>query len=134
MKVVIDTNVLVSGAFFSGPPYEILVACATGNLQLVLSLDILAEYHRVGLRFLRTQSDVDFENLLGMLLRNAVILDNPSLKHPVCRDPDDDKFIACALGGHAEVIISGDKDLLEIADQIDIPIVTPRVFLNRYMA
>jgi putative PIN family toxin of toxin-antitoxin system len=124
VKVVIDTNVLVSGAFFSGPPYEILLACATGNLQLVLSLDILAEYHRAGLNFLHAHSDVDFEGLIGILLKNAVVLDRPGLKHPVCRDPDDDKFI---------VIISGDKDLLAVANTIEVPIVTPRDFLNRYM-
>ncbi len=133
MKVVIDANVLVSGAFFSGPPHEILLACTTGNLQLVISLDILKEYYRVGLKFLRTESDVDFENLLGMLLRTAVILDTACLKHPVCRDPDDDKFIACALGGSADVIISGDKDLLAVANTIKVPIVTPRDFLNRFM-
>ncbi len=133
MKVVIDTNVLVSGAFFSGPPYEILLACATGNLQLVLSLEILEEYRRAGLSFLHTHSDVDFEGLIGILLKNAVVLEKPGLKHPVCRDPDDDKFIACALGGSADVIISGDKDLLAVANMIEVPIVTPRNFLNRYM-
>ena len=133
MRVVIDTNVLVSGAFFSGPPHKILLACATGNLQLVLSLDILAEYRRAGLRFLCTHSDVDFESLIGILLRNAVILDSPILRHPICRDPDDDKFIACALGGSAAVIISGDKDLLAVTNTIEVPIVTPRDFLNRYM-
>jgi uncharacterized protein len=134
VKVVIDTNVLISGAFFSGLPNKILLACAAGNLQLILSLDILAEYRQAGLRFLRAHSDEDFEGLLGMLLRNAVIVDAPSLKHPICRDPDDDKFIACAWGGNAEVIISGDKDLLAVAEQLEIPVVTPREFLTRYMS
>ena len=52
MKVVGDTNVFLSGAFYFGPPHQILLACETGDLQLVLSRDILAEYHRAGSGFL----------------------------------------------------------------------------------
>ena len=48
MKVVLDTNVFVSGVFFCGPPYDILSAWRGGRLQLVVSAEILEEYRRVG--------------------------------------------------------------------------------------
>jgi predicted nucleic acid-binding protein len=48
MRVVLDTNVLVSGIFFKGPPMRILAAWATGRFELIASIDILAEYRRVG--------------------------------------------------------------------------------------
>ena len=50
MKVVLDTDVFVSGVFFSGPPFEILSAWRDGRLQLVVSAEILDEYRRVGER------------------------------------------------------------------------------------
>ena len=48
MRVVLDTNVLVSGVFFTGPPYRILRAWRDGQVQLVISAEIVDEYHRVG--------------------------------------------------------------------------------------
>lgn len=48
MKVVLDTNVFISGVFFSGPPYEVLNAWREGKIQLAISQEILREYWRVG--------------------------------------------------------------------------------------
>lgn len=53
MKAILDTNVFVSGVFFSGPPYQILKAWRDGNVQLVISTDILSEYIRVEKSFLK---------------------------------------------------------------------------------
>jgi len=48
MKVVLDTNVFISGVFFSGPPHQILKAWRDGEVQIVVSAQVLAEYQRVG--------------------------------------------------------------------------------------
>jgi uncharacterized protein len=133
VKVVVDTNVFVSGAFFFGPPYEILSACEAGVLQLVLSLDILAEYRRIGLGFLRTRSEVDYERLLDMHQANAVVVTASRLGRSVCRDPDDDKFLACAIAGNARIVVSGDKDLLATSGYAGITVLTPRKFVEQYL-
>jgi uncharacterized protein len=133
VKVVIDTNVLMSGAFFFGPPHKILLACATGDVQLVLSLSILAEYRRIGFAFLQTHSDVDFEHFLGILLKKALFVNAQGLDHPVCRDPDDDKFLACAIAGRADIVVSGDKALLETSGYAGIAVLAPREFVDLYL-
>lgn len=56
MRIVVDTNVLISGAFYSGPPLQILQACMEGKFQLSLSPQILIEYRRVGLAFSQKRS------------------------------------------------------------------------------
>jgi predicted nucleic acid-binding protein len=57
----------------------------------------------------------------------------PVLDQQICRDPHDDKFIACALAVGAGVIVSGDKDLLSISGTFDMLIITPREFVNSYI-
>lgn len=66
------------------------------------------EYRRVGEEFSREPSNPEFERLLGLLVAQALIVEGPVLDQPICRDPDDDKFIACALAVGADVIVSGD--------------------------
>jgi predicted nucleic acid-binding protein len=68
LRVVVDTNVLISGAFYSGPPLQILQACLEGEFQLVLSPQILVEYRRVGQEFSQMHPNSDFERLLGLLV------------------------------------------------------------------
>ncbi|MBL7135742.1 MAG: PIN domain-containing protein [Candidatus Marinimicrobia bacterium] len=55
-----------------------------------------------------------------------------SLESSICVDPDDDKFIACALGGKCNVIISGDKHLLNISRYKDVDMIKPREFVENY--
>ncbi len=133
MKIVVDTNVFVSGAFFRGPPHEILSACATSDLQLVLSPIILEEYRRVGSEFLQTRLDMDYERFMGTLLESAMMINVCGLEHQVCRDADDDKFLACAIAGGAAVVVSGDKALLETSGFGGVAVLTPRQFVERYL-
>ncbi|MCK4303411.1 MAG: putative toxin-antitoxin system toxin component, PIN family [Candidatus Eisenbacteria sp.] len=133
MRVVLDTNVLISGAFYSGPPLQILQACMGGEFQLALSPQILLEYRRVGQEFSQKRSSTDFERLLGLLVAQALIVEVPDLARPVSRDRQDDKFIACALAVGGEVIVSGDKDLLTISEQLITPVLRPREFVDRYI-
>jgi putative PIN family toxin of toxin-antitoxin system len=130
MKVVVDTNVLVSGVFFGGMPSRILEAWRDQRIDVVVSPDILEEYRRVG-EHLETQfTDVSLAPFLALLVMNAEIIEPPDLPEQVSRDSDDDKFIACALAGRCHVIISGDKDLLSISGSRGVKVVAPREFLE----
>lgn len=133
MRLVVDTNVLISGAFYPGSSSRILDACVGGKFQLVLSPDIITEYTRVGEEFTKKRPNVPFARFLEILISTALLLQAPPLPEPVCVDPDDDKFIACALAGNAKVITSGDKHLLSVSGYAGIEIMRPKRFEDEYL-
>jgi len=132
LKVVLDTNVFVSGVFFSGPPYQILKAWQSGEFELVASPEILDEYRRVGDVLAEEHPNIDLKPVLNFVLEYATIYTPLSLKEPVCEDPDDDKFFACALASGSKVIVSGDKHLLKVSGYQGIEVLKPRDFLDIY--
>ncbi len=73
MKVILDTNVFVSGIFFTGPPFQILVAWREGKVQIVVSPDILEEYGRVGEILALDHPGVKFEPIFEFLIQNALL-------------------------------------------------------------
>lgn len=132
MKVVVDTNVLVSGVFFGGVPGRILEAWKDEDLTLAVSPEILEEYHRVG-RVLASRYDgVDLDPFLALLAVHADIIDAPEMSQRVCEDPDDDKFIAFAVACGAGVVVSGDKHLRAVSGWHGVEVMTPRAFVERY--
>lgn len=133
MKIILDTNVFVSGIFFSGPPYRILRAWREGQLSLVLSPEIFAEYERVAGLLAEQFPPVDLTAFLNLIKVEAEFYNVPSLSEPICSDPNDDKFIACALATGVKIIISGDKHLLHVAGFQDIEIIKPRQFVEKYL-
>lgn len=133
MKLVVDTNVLISGAFYPGPSSRILDACVRGEFQIVLSPDIIDEYVRVGEKFTRNRPNVPFARFLEILISTALLVQAPPLPERVCEDPDHDKFIACALAGDAKVIASGDKHLLSVSGYASIEILRPKRFADKYL-
>lgn len=133
MKVVLDTNVFISGVFFGGPPYLILQAWRDGIIQLVISPEILDEYRRVGEILAEEHPGVDLEPMLEFVSQIADVFAAPPLSERVCEDPDDDKFISCALASASRVIISGDKHLLKETGFQDIEVLKPRDFPDRYL-
>jgi len=134
LKVVMDTNVFVSGVFFSGPPYQILKAWQSGDFELVVSQDILDEYRRVGEILAEERPTVDLNPILNFVIERARVYKPIKLKEPICEDPDDDKFLASALASDSRVIISGDKHLLKVSGYEGIEVLKPRDFLNRYLS
>ena len=133
MRVILDTNVFVSGVFFRGPPYEILEAWRDGKVQLVVSPEILEEYQRVGKILAKQFPKVDLGPIIDLLAVQAKLVLPPPLPEPVCADPDDDKFLACALASKTKFVISGDKHLLDVSDYRGITIVRPGKFVNEYL-
>ena len=133
IKVVLDTNVFIS-SFFGGNPRKIVDLWKTGEIILCLSRAIMDEYMEVLVRLgLRDEKEVG--ELLGLFARGFHVqftAKTPEL-HIVEEDPDDDKFIECAVASNAGVIISGDQDLRSIKKYMGIQIVTPREFLDTFI-
>jgi len=130
MRVVVDTNVFVSGVFFSGPPHEILEAWRDRRLTLVVSPEILAEHQATGDELASQFPDVDLTPWLELVATLGVIVQAPSLSEQVCADPDDDKFLACALAGRCRLVISGDRALLRTDGYRGIRVLRPRKFVD----
>jgi len=133
VRIVLDTNVFVSGIFFGGVPGRILDGWRDARVQLVLSPEILEEYQRVGQVLSAQYLGVDLEPFLGLLAVQAEIVEAPSLTERVSADPDDDKFLACAISTGVAVIVSGDKDLLDQSGWRSIRVLRPRQFADEFL-
>lgn len=126
MRVVVDTNVFVS-SFFGGIPRKIVDLWKNGQITLCLSKPIVEEYVEV-LRRLGLQDEIELKELVGLFAQGPGVLfsaTTPRLKI-VDKDPDDNKFIECAVALNATYVISGDKGLLGVGAYMGISIVTPR--------
>jgi putative PIN family toxin of toxin-antitoxin system len=132
VNIVIDTNVFVS-SFFGGNARRIIDLWKNRQVRLCLSKAILDEYvdvlQRMGLKDQR-----ELKELLSLFAKGYHL--NFTAKTPhikvVQEDPDDDKFIECAVALHAEVIVTGDKALKAIRDYMGTRILTPQEFLRWY--
>jgi len=129
-KVVIDTNVFVSGIFFHGPPHRVLKLWQNGRLEISISEEIIEEYKRVIGELSVKFESIDLAPIIELLLIEAELVPSYSFEKPVCDDPDDDKFLTCAIASKSKYIISGDRHLLKIGTFYDTAIVTPRYFLD----
>jgi putative PIN family toxin of toxin-antitoxin system len=127
---VIDTNVFVS-SFFGGKPRKIIDLWKNGEITLCLSRPIVDEYVAV-LQRLGLEDERELEELLRLFALgfHIVFASNTPELHLIEQDPDDDKFIECAVALGAEYIISGDKRLVAIQDYMGIKIVNPNTFLK----
>ncbi len=133
MKVVLDTNVLISGIFFSGPPSEILRAWQKGIIRIITSEQILSEYQRVADELQKQFPDIHVDNILELLTIHSEVVDTKRIKITECVDLDDNKFFECAIVGKCYLIISGDKHLLKLSGYQEISVLKPREFLDKYL-
>ncbi len=133
MRVVLDTNVLISAIFFSGTPSKILKHWRKGNFTAVISKPIIVEYTRVAEEIGAKFPQIDISEILELFILNSEIVDTGDLRITACEDPDDNKFIECAIAGRCEIIVSGDKHLLKLATYQGIEILTPRKFIDNYL-
>ncbi len=130
MNVILDTNVFISGIYWSGPPYKILKAWQNRKINLIISQEIIDEYDRVCKALSKQFPGIDLRTFMELLAINSKMYAPLKLNEPVSRDPDDDKFIACALAAKVKVIISGDKDLITISGYKGINVIKPGIFVR----
>jgi putative PIN family toxin of toxin-antitoxin system len=131
VKIVLDTNVFVSGVFFSGPPHQILQAWRGGKVQLVISPEILDEYVRVGEELSEQFPAVDLRPILELVTHNAEMVSPAAAAEPICDDPDDDKFFLCAISAPCKVIVSGDKHVVVKSGYGGVQVLKPRDFVEK---
>ena len=128
MRVVIDTNVLLSALLWHGAPHALFDQVRVGTIELVMSPNLIVEIadviHRRKFAAILQRTTRTPERILSELHALAEVVAAPPLPQPVCRDPDDDAVLACALAAQADWIVSGDADLLALKTFHSIPIIT----------
>ena len=130
MRIVIDTNVIASAVFFGGRPYQLLRYIMEDYVEVVASKEIVDEYEEIILRLQQKYPAITTKIPFHDILAKLEIIRVSSDIH-VSRDPDDDKFISCAVDGKCLYIVSGDNDLLSIGKYEGIEILTVADFLDR---
>lgn len=130
MKAVFDTNILVSGHFWKGPPYRCLMAAEAGLVSLVVSDSITSELReKLTEKFEVPAAEADA--IIDRLKTRAEEVPAHGRSGWVKQDPDDDKFVDAALASGATIIVSGDRHLLALGSVEGIDILTARQFLER---
>ena len=127
MRVLLDTNVLVSGILFRGVPRALLDRAIRGELDLVTSTALLDELEEILAR--KFEFSLQLTRATRAELESLAEVVVPTEVPSVSRDPDDDLVLAAAAVGQAEVIVTGDRDLLALEMYGGIPILTPSAFL-----
>jgi putative PIN family toxin of toxin-antitoxin system len=133
LRVVLDTNILVSGLLFGGSPGELLTLCREGRFQAVASRAMVDEILRVLTypKFRLTEKEIEYllyREILPLLVIISVVVQ----KNIVAADPSDDMFLYCATAADAEAIVSGDHHLLSLGSHQGIPILTVADFLESF--
>ena len=127
-RVVLDTNVLVSGLGWSGPPAAIIDAVTAGELILLSSPTLIAELRRV-LSYPKLATVFANPNAIADLVASASVQVLTSTQLQVLDDDSDNRVLEAALDGGADYIVSGDADLLSLGSFQGIPIVTSAAFV-----
>jgi len=129
MKVFLDTNVLASAVATRGLCVDVLLEVLTSH-ELIISDALLKELKRVLQQKFKVPSSLISESL--NLLRQDTILVKPvELPHVNIKDKDDLIILASALSGNADLFVTGDKELLDLAKLEDLEIVSPRAFWEK---
>ena len=129
MRIVVDTNIIISGIFFGGKPRKLLQKCFSGTLQMVCSEEIFSEYKETIERLTIKTGRTIVREIEPLLIENLEFIEN-RYSDSYSRDPDDDKFINCARSGGIQFIVSGDKDLLVLGKINGVNIVGVAGFLE----
>lgn len=131
-RVVIDTNVFVS-SFFGGTPREIIDLWKVGGITLCLSQEIIREYLLVMNRMgLDDQQEIYRLTRLFSEGHNSIFSASTPCLSVVKNDPDDNKFIECAVALESRMIIAGNKHLKDIGKYVDVEILSPRGFMDQH--
>jgi putative PIN family toxin of toxin-antitoxin system len=123
VRVLLDTNVLISGVLFRGVPRTLLERAIRGELDLVTSPALLDELEDVLVRSFEFPSELARAVRTELDTLAEVVV--PAEVPPVSRDPDDDQVLAAAIVGHADAVVTGDQDLLVLETHRAIPIIRP---------
>jgi uncharacterized protein len=132
MRIVLDTNTVISALLFSGTASRLVPLWQSRRVVMLISRAILEEYLRVLAypKFRLTNEEIKglMEEEILPFVETVRVRRRLSV---VRRDPDDDKFLECAVGGRAECLVTGDRDLLDLGSYRRVQILTVRDFLEK---
>ncbi len=136
MRVLLDTNVWISGLLWGGMPNRVVRMVRSGQIAAIVSIEILTELRNT-LGYPKLQSQLSrlgetTETFLRSIEEVSECVTAETIVVPELRDPKDAIVLAAALAGDAEVIVTGDQDLLVLERFESVEIVTPTDFLARY--
>ena len=130
MRVVVDTNVLISGIYWAGKPFKILEHWAHDKFDLLVSKGILNEYYDIINRIDPHNKNAD--HWITLIAQNGILIKD-EIVFEVCQDPKDNMFLNCAFIGKAKHLISGDSDLLKLDPGLfPFKIIKPANFLSLF--
>jgi putative PIN family toxin of toxin-antitoxin system len=131
VRVVIDTNVIVSALLFGGTPGELISLWKNNLIRPLVSKKIIGEYIKVLSypKFKLTENEIHYL-IYSEILPFFDVIPSGSKERIVPDDPTDDKFIECAVSGKADYVISGDRHLLSLVICNDIKMVDPSQFIK----
>lgn len=132
---MLDTNVIISGTIMDrGVTFQILKGWERGDFFIIISEPILREVEKVlhypRIKEKRHLTELDIEAVLNTLRTYSINTPAKIKIDAILEDPQDDKFIAAAIEGEADYIVSGDRHLKDLKDYQGIPIVSPSEFLQ----
>jgi hypothetical protein len=135
LKAVLDTNLFISALLTAkGNPAKILNRWKAGSFDLVISLPILKEIKRVILypkiRKRLNWTDVEINEFLLGLAQFGFMVSGEAKIDVIKDDPTDNKYLACALEGNADYIVTGDQHLLKVKEYKGTKIIPPKEFLE----
>ena len=131
LRVVFDTNVFISTFILHGRSTRLAQVLFEGKFTLLVSEEILDEYFEVAIRPRFHSTPGEVKELLGRLVPWMHLVHDPRpIRVSRLRDPEDLMFLKCAATGHAQFLVTGDKALLVLRRYRQVPIVSPRRFLQ----
>lgn len=135
LRAVIDTNIIISGSFWKGPPHAVVRAIRDGQviplataatlneLRTTLSREKFSEY--------AAKANQRIDEIIDTFSKISAIVEAAPVPGGIVRDPKDEMMLACAVGGKADCIVSGDQDLLTLGSYEGIPIWSVVHFLSQ---
>jgi putative PIN family toxin of toxin-antitoxin system len=130
IRVVFDTNILISGVLYSGKPSRLIDVAVEGEIELVSSVEIIQEFNAVISRPKFHLSKEEQQLFTNFIIRLSTIVATKSKFKVVKQDPDDDMVILSAFDGRAPYIVSGDPHLLGLKEVLGIRILTANQMLK----
>ena len=131
MRVVLDTNVVISGIFFGGVPGEIVKELAEARFSAFATPLILEEYLETIQEISRSKPAPLLKEWLEILPSLFHVIPDIEIRGALSRDLFDDKFLLCAAKARVQYLVTGDKDFSDLKSKFDFQILSPREFLSK---